>query len=93
MRNIPPLPASLAEKLRPYSQIRGAGFQDWHPSERWLLITTCFGEASQVHEVASLLGARTQLTFYDERTSSSCYRSGGSEQIVFSLDEGGAENY
>ena len=26
VRNIPPLPASLAEKLRPYSQIRGAGF-------------------------------------------------------------------
>ena len=93
VRNIPPLPASLAEKLRPYSQIRGAGFQDWHPSERRLLITTRFGEASQVHEVASPLGARTQLTFYDERTSSPRYRSGGSEQIVFSLDEGGAENY
>ena len=93
VRNIPPLPAALAEKLRPYSQIRGASFQDWHPSERRLLITTRFGEASQVHEVAAPMGARAQLTFYDERTSNPRYRPGNPQQIVFTLDQGGAENY
>lgn len=93
VRNIPPMPGALAETLRPYSQIRAAGIDDWHPGERRMLITTRFAEASQIHEVAMPLGARTQLTFYDERTSGARYRPGNPAQIVFSFDEGGAENY
>jgi dipeptidyl aminopeptidase/acylaminoacyl peptidase len=93
VQNVPALPASLADELRPFSQIRTAVFQDWHPTERRLLITTRFAETSQVHEVAAPMGARTQLTFYDERASNPSYRPGKPSQIVFSIDQGGAENY
>ena len=93
VQNVPAIPASLADELRPFSQIRTAVFQDWHPTERRLLITTRFAETSQVHEVAAPLGARTQLTFYDERASNPSYRPGKPSQIVFSVDQGGAENY
>lgn len=93
VRNIPPLPAAIAEDLRPFSHIRGAGFQDWHPSERRMLVTTRFAEVSQLHEVAMPLGTRTQLTFFDERVTGAGYRPGRPEQVVFSRDEAGAENY
>jgi dipeptidyl aminopeptidase/acylaminoacyl peptidase len=91
--NIPPLPASIADELRPYSHIRSAGFQDWHPAERRILITTRFAEVSQLHEVGMPLGARTQLTFYEERVTDARYRPGAPSQVAFARDEGGAENF
>lgn len=93
VRHIPPIPTEATEDLLPYENLRSASFQGWHPTERRMLITTRFGETSQLHEVAFPLGARKQLTFYDERVFGGSYRPGDPSQIVFSFDEGGAENY
>jgi len=93
VRHIPPIPVEATEDLLPYENLRSASFQGWHPKERRMLITTRFGETSQLHEVAFPLGARKQLTFYDERVFGGSYRPGHPSQIVFSFDEGGAENY
>lgn len=93
VKNIPPIPEEATEDLLPYENLRGASFQGWHPSERRMLITTRFGETSQLHEVTFPLGARKQLTFFDERVFGGSYRPNDPSQIVFSYDEGGAENY
>ncbi|MBV8202243.1 MAG: S9 family peptidase [Acidobacteria bacterium] len=73
--------------------MRSAAFADWHPSERRLLVLTRFAQVNQLHEVATPLGARTQLTFYDEPVTSGAYRPGDPAQVVFALNAGGAENY
>jgi len=93
VRHVPPIPEAATEDLLPYENLRSAGFQDWHPTERRMLITTRFGETSQLHEVAAPMGTRKQLTFYNERVFGGSYRPGDPSQIVFSYDEGGAENY
>jgi len=92
VKNVPEISADEVTPLLPYENLRGAGLNDWHPSERKILISTRFGETTQIHEVDQPLGVRRQLTFYDERVLGGGYRPGTNE-IGFAMDEGGAENY
>jgi dipeptidyl aminopeptidase/acylaminoacyl peptidase len=92
-RGIPPIPAERAEELLPYDNLRAANFADWQPGARRALILTRFAESPQVHEVAMPMGDRQQLTFYRDPVASAAYRPGHPEQILFSLNEGGAENF
>jgi len=93
VQGIPPIPRQKVVALTPYENIRTAVLAGWHPRERRLLIRTRFADTVQLHEVAFPLGARTQLTFLDERVGDGAYRPSDPEQIVFASDEGGAENY
>ena len=92
-QGVPPIPARGVEDLLPYENIRTANFADWHPKERRLLIRTRFAESPQLHEVAMPMGARTQLTFYRDPVDEGLYRPSDPEQVVYALNEGGAENY
>ena len=92
-RGVPTIAESEVANLLPYENLRSARFNDWHPSERRMLITTRFGEATQLHEVAMPMGVRQQVTFYDERVLGGGYRPGAAGQVAFAMDEGGAENY
>ena len=91
--NVPPITEAEVADLAPYENLRSASFNDWHPTERRMLVTTRFGEVTQLHEVAMPLGARRQLTFYEERVLGGQYRPDAPAQIGFAMDEGGAENY
>jgi dipeptidyl aminopeptidase/acylaminoacyl peptidase len=92
-RHVPPIPRRIADELQPYENIRNADFADWHPRERRLLILTRFAQANQLHEVAMPLGARSQLTFYDEPVTYGSYRPSDPSQLVVSVNAGGAENF
>jgi dipeptidyl aminopeptidase/acylaminoacyl peptidase len=90
---VPPIPAALMEELDHYNNIRGASLLDWHPSKREMLISTRFGDVPQIHRVAMPGGARTQLTFFADRTAGALYRPGGGDSFVFAKDAGGGEFY
>jgi dipeptidyl aminopeptidase/acylaminoacyl peptidase len=92
-QGVPSIPASAAADLLPYENIRTANLADWHPKERRLLIRTRFAESPQLHEVAMPMGDRTQLTFYRDPITEASYRPGDPEQLVYTLNEGGAENF
>ena len=92
-QGIPSIPARAVEDLLPYENIRTASLADWHPKERRLLIRTRFAESPQVHEVAMPMGSRTQLTFYRDPIGDTSYRPGDPDQILYALNEGGAENF
>jgi dipeptidyl aminopeptidase/acylaminoacyl peptidase len=92
-QGVPPIPARAAEDLLPYENLRTANLADWHPKERRLLIRTRFAESPQLHEVAMPMGARAQLTFYRDPITEASYRPGDPEQILYTLNEGGAENF
>src|SRR2546421_84747 len=87
----PPVPAAIAEAARPYSEFRAAGFWDWHPTRREMIIGTRFGDAPQLHRVRSPGGDRTQLTFFPDPVSGASYQPTDGRYIVFTKDVGGAE--
>src|SRR5262245_51341916 len=90
---VPPISRAHEEDLLPYENIRGAILADWHPKERRMLIGTRFAESVQLHEVAMPMGARTQLTFYRDAVANGLYRPSDPDQVVYSLNAGGAENF
>lgn len=90
---IPPLPEDLAERVNPYLESRSAGFRDWHPAKREMLISTRFGDVTQLHYVKMPGGARRQMTFFDERVSGGSFHPNNGSMIVFSKDVGGGEFY
>ncbi|MEO1553602.1 MAG: prolyl oligopeptidase family serine peptidase, partial [Pseudomonadota bacterium] len=88
IENIPEIPASVRERLRQYQNVRGHGFSDW--ADEGILISTRFGETSQVHHVETPGGARQQVTFYDEPVGGGSFSPAGGS-FVFGKDTGGDE--
>jgi dipeptidyl aminopeptidase/acylaminoacyl peptidase len=94
LEGIPEIPPSLMERLDQYQNIRSAALADWHPSGQGILISTRFGETSQIHWVKNPGGARRQITFFDEpvrgASSSPADQFNG---FLFAKDVGGSEFY
>ena len=88
MENIPEIPASVKERLLQYQNVRGHGFSDW--ADDGILVSTRFGETSQVHQVRSPRAARKQITFFDEPVGGGSYNPAGGS-FIFSRDTGGDE--
>src|SRR5437667_4078584 len=88
---LPPVPAPIAAAARPYSEFRAAGFWDWHPTRREMIIGTRFGDAPQLHRVRSPGGDRAQLTFFPDPVSGASYQPTDGRYVVFSKDVGGGE--
>jgi hypothetical protein len=64
--NIPEIAPDIETELAPYSHVRGAGFRDWLPHDKGILISTRFADVTQIHKVETPKGARQQITFFDE---------------------------
>lgn len=93
VQGIPALPASIAEDVRLYTEGRSASFLSWHPVRREMLISTRFGDASQVHLVKAPLGNRKQLTFSPEGVRGARFDPKTGARILLLRDKGGNENY
>ncbi|HEY6348636.1 MAG TPA: prolyl oligopeptidase family serine peptidase [Candidatus Angelobacter sp.] len=91
VENIPPVPAAIAEKANQYGEFRTAGFSDWNPVRREMLIGTRFADVPQVHLVKMPGGARTQLTFFPDRTGGAHYSPKDGSFFIFNKDIGGGE--
>jgi dipeptidyl aminopeptidase/acylaminoacyl peptidase len=90
---IPPIPKSLVREMGRYTQGRSAEFLSWHPLRREMLIVTYFGNTPQVHLVQFPGGARTQLTFSEERTAVGVsFQPTKGDYFIFSRDSGGNGN-
>src|ERR1043165_1803008 len=91
VEGVPPIPATLPEEVRRYTEFRSATLASWHPVRREMLISTRFGDTPQVHLLKMPGGARTQLTFFPERVAGAAFRPKTGDQFVFSKDVGGNE--
>lgn len=89
--NVPSASPALKERLQRYENVRGHSFQDW-TGEGGILISTRFGNVNQIHEVRFPLGARRQLTFYNETVSSADVSPAGGA-FLFGKDRGGDEYF
>lgn len=92
IEGIPEIPERIQDGLRRYQNTRSASFAGWLPAGGGILISTRFGETSQVHLVQEPGGARSQLTFFDEPVRGA-NPSPNPEMngFVFRRDEGGSE--
>ena len=91
VEGVPAIPASLAETVDRYTNYRGAGIMNWHPTRREMLITTRFADTPQIHRVLSPGAARRQLTFYPDAVFSALYQPTQGKFFIFSKDVGGGE--
>lgn len=91
LEGIPEIPSTLAERLNQYQQTRSATLMGWLPGGG-ILISTRFGETSQLHRVDFPGGARHQLTFYPEPIAEALPTRDG-KGFVFGKDSGGNEFY
>jgi dipeptidyl aminopeptidase/acylaminoacyl peptidase len=91
LENIPPIPASIADKAAQYAEVRTALLADWDPARREMLIVTRFADVPQVHTVKMPGGARTQLTFFPDRVGGARFGPKGSNYFTFVKDVGGGE--
>jgi dipeptidyl aminopeptidase/acylaminoacyl peptidase len=90
---IPDIPQELQQRMRRYQSSRGASFADWTPDGR-VTVSTRFGNTSQLHVVDRPMGARRQMTFFDEPINSGDWSPTGARKgVVFLRDAGGDENY
>jgi dipeptidyl aminopeptidase/acylaminoacyl peptidase len=90
---IPPVPKALADRTRPYLEFRTASFASWNATTRSMLITTRFGNTVQVHEVKAPGGARTQLSFEQDRIAGAWSAPSKGDVTVVMKDTGGDEFY
>ena len=84
MENIPDIPQSVHDRLMQYGNTRSAGLQDF--AAEGLLVSTRFGETSQIHHVTEPMGMRRQLTFFDERVGVTHGLQEGDATLAPSLD-------
>jgi dipeptidyl aminopeptidase/acylaminoacyl peptidase len=91
VENVPDFPPQLVEKVQPYLDYRTANLEDWNPSRPEVLITTRFGDATQLHIVKMPGGDRKQITFFSDRVAGGSYRPHDPNTIVIEKDTGGNE--
>src|SRR5436189_6182013 len=84
VEDIPKIPISLAEEINRYTEFRYAALSNWHPTRREMLITTRFGDTSQIHVIKFPGGARSQLTFFKDSAGGASYQSTRGDYFVCS---------
>ena len=89
--NIAPIPKELSNDVKKYSEFRSATLADINPVTNEIIINTRFGSTSQLHRVLNGMGARTQITFFDEPISATSYEPTKGEYLVYAKDIGGNE--
>jgi dipeptidyl aminopeptidase/acylaminoacyl peptidase len=88
---IPEVPPSLVERLQQYQSTRSAAFVDWDPRGKGMLISTRFGEATQLHWVAGPGMDRRQVTFEREPITAGRFDPSAPDGFFFARDIGGGE--
>ncbi len=88
---VPPISSTIEKEVGRYTESRAATFADWQPNEKRMLILTRFGDTNQVHLVTQPGGARTQLTFFDDRVTDASFDPKAGAFFIFSKSVGGNE--
>lgn len=93
LEDVPAWDEGLRQRMFQYLAVRGTGLSSVADDGRSILISTRFGETNQLHVVAQPMGARRQITFYDEPVGGGFLPGSGGKRVLLSKDVGGNENY
>jgi dipeptidyl aminopeptidase/acylaminoacyl peptidase len=93
IEGIPEIPPELQQRMRRYQFARNASFAGWTADGR-VTIATRFGNTNQLHVVDKPMGARRQITFFDEPVDGGSWSPTGARKgVIYVRDAGGNENY
>ncbi len=90
LEDVPEIPREIFISLLRYQNVRAAGFRAWTEDGKGIYVSTGFGDVNSIHRVDKPLGARHQLTFYDEPVAGVSRQPGG-RKLLFTRDVGGSE--
>jgi dipeptidyl aminopeptidase/acylaminoacyl peptidase len=88
---IPPLPKSIEDRVAKYTDFRGYGFVDWHPTSRQMLVSHRTGSITQLFRLNAPGAKPEQLTDFAERVSNARFEPKEGKYIVFERAKGGNE--
>lgn len=92
IENIPEIPEVLKERMNQYQNARSASPQGWRADGKGMLMSTRFGETSQLHFIERPGGARKQLTFFREPVGGASFSPNPAYNgFMFTKDVGGNE--
>ena len=93
-QGIPPIPASLAADVAPYTDENDVDLLDLDPAGRRVLVATEVGNTAQVFQMLAPGGKLTQLTFFaDKPTHDVAFNPATGRDFIFSKDLGGDQNF
>ena len=90
LEDIPEIPKQLFLDLYRYQNVRAASFRAWTADSQGIYVSTGFGDVDSIHRVDMPLGARRQITFYEEPIGGIAGQP-GADQLLFTRDAGGSE--
>lgn len=94
MQDVPSIPDGIAKRTRQYQNVRSASMRSWSPAGESMLVSTRFAETNQIHLIATPMGSRRQITFYDEPVGGGFFCPDPAKNgFLFSKDIGGNEYY
>jgi dipeptidyl aminopeptidase/acylaminoacyl peptidase len=88
---VPPVPAEVAEKLKPYGEFQLHGLMSWHPTRREMLVRRRLEATNQVHLVTEPGKAPTPVTRFPEAVSGAAFQPTRGDYFVFAQAKGGNE--
>ncbi|MFZ5549589.1 MAG: prolyl oligopeptidase family serine peptidase [Pseudomonadota bacterium] len=93
LEGIPPVPRSVAQAVEKYTDFRGHGFADWHPTQREMLVSHrgAGGNTAQIYRVSAPLAEPEKLTDFTDPVYTASYEPLNGQYIVFERASGGNE--
>jgi hypothetical protein len=88
---VPSIPQTLADQSRPYLEYRTAIFRGWNAANHSMIVSTRFGNTSQIHEVKAPNAARTQLSFESDPIALASWAPKTADVLLLQKDIGGDE--
>lgn len=93
LEGTPEIPKALRQRMNQYLNTRSASLQDLRDDGKQVLITTRFGQTSQLHLLDAPMAARRQLTFFAEPAYDARFVPSDATGISYVSDRGGNEMY
>jgi dipeptidyl aminopeptidase/acylaminoacyl peptidase len=93
VEGVPPVPRALVRAVDKYTDFRGHGFVDWHPTKREMLVSHrgAGGSTAQLYRVSSPLAEPEKLTDMADPVYTASHEPLDGRYIVFERGTGGNE--
>lgn len=90
---IPVIPKAIADKVSLYTEFRGHGFVDWHPTERSMLVRhrEAGANIAQIYWLKSPGGKLEKITDFPDPVSAASFAPKHGQYMVYARDTGGNE--